>query len=182
MGLKLQPYEAHIPYLLQFKIDMNIYGMGHLVCRAVHFRRDPPKDTPPQISPGWNHVKSPVMRMPGTRQGAPVEVCLPPYHHTISPAICASKGCRTEGWWHMFRACINSASARLYADASMVLDVVHNHSTLNVKSLVAISPSCTKQLHISSRCRAGTRPFEARWRSLDSPKHTILMAGHGSRG
>jgi hypothetical protein len=76
MGLKLQPYEAHIPYLLQFKIDMNIYGMGHLVCRAVHFRRDPPKDTPPQMSPGWNHVKSPVMRMHGHQPGTPVEVCL----------------------------------------------------------------------------------------------------------
>jgi hypothetical protein len=75
MGLKLQPYEAHIPYLLQFKIDMNVYGMGHLVCRAVHFRRDPPPSTPPQVSPGWNHEKTPVARVPGPVPGTPVEVC-----------------------------------------------------------------------------------------------------------
>lgn len=55
MGLKLQPFEAHIPYLLQFKIDMNLYGMSHLLCRAVFFRRDPPQDAPPAAPHGWRH-------------------------------------------------------------------------------------------------------------------------------
>ncbi|KAF5178796.1 Dna polymerase zeta catalytic subunit [Thalictrum thalictroides] len=33
-----QPHESHIPYLLQFLIDYNLYGMGHLHVSKVKFR------------------------------------------------------------------------------------------------------------------------------------------------
>lgn len=55
MGLRLQPFEAHIPYLLQFKIDMNLYGMSHLLCRAVQFRGELPLQLRTQAPPGWRH-------------------------------------------------------------------------------------------------------------------------------
>ena len=55
LGLKLQPYEAHLPFLLQFKIDMNLYGMSHIRCRAVQFRRDPPTEIPCSAAHGWDH-------------------------------------------------------------------------------------------------------------------------------
>ena len=42
LGLRLQPYEAHIPFLLQFKLDMNLYGMAHMVLRTAEFRKVPP--------------------------------------------------------------------------------------------------------------------------------------------
>lgn len=42
LSLRLQPYEAHIPFLLQFKLDMNLYGMAHMVLRTVEFRKVPP--------------------------------------------------------------------------------------------------------------------------------------------
>lgn len=41
LGLRLQPYEAHIPFLLQFKLDMNLYGMAHMVLRTAEFRKVP---------------------------------------------------------------------------------------------------------------------------------------------
>jgi hypothetical protein len=41
LGLRLQPYEAHLPFLLQFKLDMNLYGMAHMVMRTVEFRKVP---------------------------------------------------------------------------------------------------------------------------------------------
>jgi hypothetical protein len=56
MGLKLQPFEAHIPYLLQFKIDMNLYGMSHVLCSSVQFRREPPGHASAGAPPGWAHT------------------------------------------------------------------------------------------------------------------------------
>eukprot|EP00892_Ulva_mutabilis_P005116 jgi/Ulvmu1/2977/UM015_0017.1 len=63
LGVKLQPYEAHIPYLLQFKLDWNLYGMAHLVLRAVNFRRDPPPASQPLRSPPptWRHAMTPIL-------------------------------------------------------------------------------------------------------------------------
>jgi hypothetical protein len=63
MGLKLQPFEAHIPYLLQFKIDMNLYGMSHLLCRVVSFRRDPPQQARTRAAPGWQHEVTRATRL-----------------------------------------------------------------------------------------------------------------------
>ncbi|XP_047961033.1 DNA polymerase zeta catalytic subunit isoform X1 [Salvia hispanica] len=38
----LQPYESHIPFLLQFLIDYNLYGMGHLHVSKMKFRHPVP--------------------------------------------------------------------------------------------------------------------------------------------
>ncbi|XP_073158485.1 DNA polymerase zeta catalytic subunit isoform X2 [Henckelia pumila] len=38
----LQPHESHIPFLLQFLIDNNLYGMGHLHVSKIKFRRPVP--------------------------------------------------------------------------------------------------------------------------------------------
>ncbi|BDA47990.1 probable DNA polymerase zeta catalytic subunit [Coccomyxa sp. Obi] len=38
LGRRLQPYEAHLPFLLQIKIDLNLAGMGWLRLSRVHCR------------------------------------------------------------------------------------------------------------------------------------------------
>ena len=38
MGKSMQPYEAHIPFLLQLKIDLNLAGMGWLHLSQVIIR------------------------------------------------------------------------------------------------------------------------------------------------
>ncbi|KAG8363827.1 hypothetical protein BUALT_Bualt19G0062700 [Buddleja alternifolia] len=38
----LQPHESHIPFLLQFMIDYNLYGMGHLHVSKMKFRNPVP--------------------------------------------------------------------------------------------------------------------------------------------
>ncbi|KAF8679381.1 hypothetical protein HU200_045723 [Digitaria exilis] len=40
----LQPYESHIPYLLHFLIDYNLYGMGHIHVKDFKFRPPLPDD------------------------------------------------------------------------------------------------------------------------------------------
>ncbi|KAL3516081.1 hypothetical protein ACH5RR_022983 [Cinchona calisaya] len=39
----VQPHESHIPYLLQFLIDYNLYGMGHLHVSKIKFRHPVPE-------------------------------------------------------------------------------------------------------------------------------------------
>ncbi|KAK6915579.1 DNA-directed DNA polymerase, family B, multifunctional domain [Dillenia turbinata] len=43
LGRSLQPHEAHIPFLLQFLIDYNLYGMGHLHLSKIKFRHPVPE-------------------------------------------------------------------------------------------------------------------------------------------
>ncbi|KAI8027476.1 DNA polymerase zeta catalytic subunit [Camellia lanceoleosa] len=38
----LQPHESHIPFLLQFLVDYNLYGMGHLHISKMKFRHPVP--------------------------------------------------------------------------------------------------------------------------------------------
>nr|KYP71224.1 DNA polymerase zeta catalytic subunit [Cajanus cajan] len=38
----LQPYESHIPFILQFLVDYNLYGMGHLHLSKMKFRHPIP--------------------------------------------------------------------------------------------------------------------------------------------
>ncbi|OVA15023.1 DNA-directed DNA polymerase [Macleaya cordata] len=38
------PHESHIPYLLQFLVDYNLYGMGHLHVSKMKFRHPLPED------------------------------------------------------------------------------------------------------------------------------------------
>lgn len=42
MGRPFQPYEAHIPYLLQFMADYGLYGCGWVACQIVTFRAPVP--------------------------------------------------------------------------------------------------------------------------------------------
>lgn len=43
MSKSYQPHEAHIPYLLQFFMDYNLYGMNLVNLSAVKFRRSQSK-------------------------------------------------------------------------------------------------------------------------------------------
>ena len=43
MNKSYQPNEGHIPFLLQFFIDYNLYGMNLVNLGAVKFRRSPNK-------------------------------------------------------------------------------------------------------------------------------------------
>jgi DNA polymerase zeta len=47
-----QPHEAHVPYILQFMIDYNLYGMSNVNLKNVKFRRDPehPGNIPTNLS------------------------------------------------------------------------------------------------------------------------------------
>lgn len=42
LGMKFQPHESHVPYLLQFKIDHNLYGMDWLKLCAGCYRGELP--------------------------------------------------------------------------------------------------------------------------------------------
>nr|XP_032807788.1 DNA polymerase zeta catalytic subunit isoform X2 [Petromyzon marinus] len=44
MNKSFQPHDAHVPYVLQFFIDYNLYGMNLLKLAAVKFRRGSPPD------------------------------------------------------------------------------------------------------------------------------------------
>lgn len=39
----LQPHESHVPFLLQFLVDCNLYGMGHLHASKMKFRHPVPE-------------------------------------------------------------------------------------------------------------------------------------------
>ncbi|KAK4595861.1 hypothetical protein RGQ29_014087 [Quercus rubra] len=49
----LQPYESHIPFILQFLIDYNLYGMGHMHLSKMKFRHPVPDTFSPRKS---NHI------------------------------------------------------------------------------------------------------------------------------
>lgn len=40
MGQSFQPHEAHIPFILQFMMDFNIYGMSFINLQNAFYRRD----------------------------------------------------------------------------------------------------------------------------------------------
>ncbi|KAL2345686.1 hypothetical protein Fmac_006971 [Flemingia macrophylla] len=42
LDISLQPYESHIPFILQFLVDYNLYGMGHLHLSKMKFRHPTP--------------------------------------------------------------------------------------------------------------------------------------------
>ncbi|KAG7673423.1 hypothetical protein KSW81_006633 [Nannochloris sp. 'desiccata'] len=44
LGRSFQPYESHVPYLLQFKIDLNLQGMGYLTLSKGMFRGKLPSE------------------------------------------------------------------------------------------------------------------------------------------
>ena len=42
LGRPFQPYESHVPYLLQMKTDFNLHGMGWMQLGNIRFRRSAP--------------------------------------------------------------------------------------------------------------------------------------------
>src|SRR5208282_3755120 len=54
MGRSMQPYEVHIPYLLQFMADYGLYGCGWVECETVTFRNPVPEDDDDGHSLTWN--------------------------------------------------------------------------------------------------------------------------------
>ena len=50
MGRKFQPHESHVPYLLQFKIDFNLHGMGYMTSSTARFRSPLPAAAIPYSS------------------------------------------------------------------------------------------------------------------------------------
>ncbi len=55
LGRQLQPYEAHLPFLLQIKIDLNLAGMGWLCLSRVHCRVPLP-DRHSRRRSGWRDM------------------------------------------------------------------------------------------------------------------------------
>ncbi|KAK7397203.1 hypothetical protein VNO78_18370 [Psophocarpus tetragonolobus] len=53
----LQPYESHIPFILQFLVDYNLYGMGHLHLSKMKFRHPIP-DTCKKLNIDSQHRKA----------------------------------------------------------------------------------------------------------------------------
>jgi DNA polymerase zeta len=56
MGRAIQPYEVHIPYLLQFMADFGLYGCGWVDCQNVSFRAPVPATGGAQ---SWNESTIP---------------------------------------------------------------------------------------------------------------------------
>jgi hypothetical protein len=54
MGRSMQPYEVHIPYLLQFMADYGLYGCGWVECQTVTFRSPVPDDDDGEKRLVWN--------------------------------------------------------------------------------------------------------------------------------
>ncbi|GMH43547.1 hypothetical protein BSKO_11469 [Bryopsis sp. KO-2023] len=67
MGVRFQPYESHIPYLLQLKIDFNLAGMSHLKLERGRFRSPLPKTHIPRLD-AWTKNTQPILE-PSLPQG-----------------------------------------------------------------------------------------------------------------
>ncbi|RYC56598.1 hypothetical protein CHU98_g9618 [Xylaria longipes] len=59
MRQKLQPYEAHLQYLLQFMIDYNIYGCAYIDARKVYFRAPVPHSDDENFTHLWHSQSIP---------------------------------------------------------------------------------------------------------------------------
>lgn len=58
LGRVFQAHETHVPFVLQFMIDYNLYGMSSLHCPADHlrYRRSPNGKTPKIAAPYVKNV------------------------------------------------------------------------------------------------------------------------------
>lgn len=59
MTRPMQPYEVHIPYLLQFMADFGLYGCGWVECQAVTFRAPVPDHDTMDQNQIWNTMTIP---------------------------------------------------------------------------------------------------------------------------
>ncbi|XP_068662058.1 DNA polymerase zeta catalytic subunit isoform X2 [Aristolochia californica] len=57
LNTSVQPYESHIPFLLQFLVDFNLYGMGLLHLSKVKFRHPLPDCFVPRYSRSIDHYR-----------------------------------------------------------------------------------------------------------------------------
>ncbi|XP_017700432.1 DNA polymerase zeta catalytic subunit isoform X2 [Phoenix dactylifera] len=55
LNRSFQPYETHIPYLLHFLVDFNLYGMSHIHTSNVRFRPPLPDSFFPKVACFKNH-------------------------------------------------------------------------------------------------------------------------------
>jgi len=61
LGRSFQPYESHVPYLLQMKTDFNLHGMGWMQLGNIRFRRHAPdrcNANAMMVQGGWIKRKS----------------------------------------------------------------------------------------------------------------------------
>nr|XP_012569554.1 DNA polymerase zeta catalytic subunit [Cicer arietinum] len=54
----LQPHESHIPFILQFMVDYNLYGMGHLHLSKMRFRHPMPDSIHKKFDINSQHRKA----------------------------------------------------------------------------------------------------------------------------
>lgn len=103
MNTPLQPHESHIPYLLQFFIDYNIYGMDYIELSHAIFKRPLP--------PGnffffelcktldlkyKNKIKKILQPLPLLHQGMYLTRCPRPCPRTSSRDLCWGWGRKTS--------------------------------------------------------------------------------------
>ncbi|XP_058738566.1 DNA polymerase zeta catalytic subunit isoform X2 [Vicia villosa] len=56
----LQPHESHIPFILQFLVDYNLYGMGHLHLSKMRFRHPMPNSIHKKLDFNSQHQKADI--------------------------------------------------------------------------------------------------------------------------
>nr|XP_011466294.1 PREDICTED: DNA polymerase zeta catalytic subunit isoform X2 [Fragaria vesca subsp. vesca] len=66
LGKCLQPHQSHIPFILQFMIDYNLYGMGHLHLSKLKFRHPMPDVFTPRRSVYNGQSKQVIDNLIGT--------------------------------------------------------------------------------------------------------------------
>ena len=89
-GRSWEVYEAHVPYLLQIKIDFNLHGMGWLKLQTGKFRLPIPTTNGP-VRPGW--AQRVVLQV---EQASPPEHC--PRHHWTTSTVPPDMSWSSEGF------------------------------------------------------------------------------------
>jgi len=75
-GRRWQPFEAHIPFMLQLKIDFNLAGMGFLRLSRVHFRAPLPASGA-RRGADWCGSPAAAAREPSDTSAPPAPAALP---------------------------------------------------------------------------------------------------------
>nr|GMD05868.1 DNA polymerase zeta catalytic subunit isoform X1 [Ipomoea batatas] len=149
----LQPHESHIPFLLQFMVDYNLYGMGHLHVSKMKFRYPVPDTFSPR-KPNHNEPKRTIMDIPAnTSADFQADSGYDPYS---DPPIWISSTI-PDGWVWLYSsqddsssdqalpAMKRSSTSALEGDA--VVDAILNQQFLSYTSL---SQTCSKVRMIQS--------------------------------
>lgn len=85
LGTRMRTFEAHLPYLLQFKVDHNLYGMGHIRIARGKFRLPLPPAPSPAAAAGASGPEQ-------ARAGSPLAAGSPAA--TVQGSISASQRAR----------------------------------------------------------------------------------------